>query len=246
MDTNLVTYSQWQTIFAYATNIGYTFDDAGSAKNNATNQPIQSINWYDAVKWCNARSQNAGLTPVYYTDPAFTRTYTNGDTDSVYPNWTANGYQLPTEAEWEKAARGGLSGERFPWGTTISESRANYEGDTEDYSYDLGPDGYNSNFNTGAQPFTSPVGYFAANGYGLNDMAGNVQEWCWDWYGTPYGQPTTNNPTGPSGPSPLDPYRIVRGGFWGFYANFTRCANRGRSTPAAAANNTGFRCTKSP
>ncbi|HEY1787220.1 MAG TPA: SUMF1/EgtB/PvdO family nonheme iron enzyme [Verrucomicrobiae bacterium] len=246
MDTNLVCYGKWQTIFAYATNLGYVFDNAGNAKNNATNQPIQSINWYDAVKWCNARSQNAGLTPVYYTDPAFTRIYTNGDTDAVYPNWTANGYQLPTEAEWEKAARGGLSGQRFPWGMIITESQANYDGDTEDIAYDLGPDGYNTNFDSGALPYTNPVGYFPANGYGLNDMAGNLLQWCWDWLGMSYGQPTTNNPTGPSMASPMNPYRIARGGFWGFHANIARCASRSYSAPANEADNTGFRCIKNP
>ncbi len=242
IDSNLVTYSQWQTVFNYATNIGYVFDDAGSAKNNATNQPIQSVNWYDAVKWCNARSQGAGLTPVYYTDAALTKVYTNGDTDAVYPNWTANGYQLPTEAEWEKAARGGLSGQRFPWGNTISESQANYEGNTNLLAYDLGPNGYNTNFDTGAQPYTSPVGYFPANGYGLNDMAGNLAEWCWDWYGTPYGQPSTNNPTGVSSGI----YRVTRGGQWGFYALIARTASRFQSTPSSAGNYSGFRCVKNP
>ena len=90
---------------------------------------MQTVNWYDCVKWCNARSQQEGLTPVYYTDAGLTQVYTNGETTTVYANWTANGYRLPTEAEWEKAARGGLSGQRFPWGNTITESQANYYGD---------------------------------------------------------------------------------------------------------------------
>ena len=243
MDTNLVTCSQWQSVFSYATNAGYGFDDVGSAKNNATNQPIQTINWYDAVKWCNARSQNAGLTPVYYTNPSLTQIYTNGDTNTVYPNWTANGYQLPTEAQWEKAARGGLSGLRFPWGDSVSESQANYYGDIEEFSYDLGPDGYNTNFDSGAEPYTSPVGYFPANGYGLYDMAGNLREWCWDWYGqSSYGQPTTNNPTGASSGT----FRVTRGGFWGFQALDARCANRGQGNPDQPDENTGFRCVKNP
>lgn len=245
MDTNLVSFGQWQNVFGFATNNGYTFDNAGSAKNNATNEPIQSVNWYDAVKWCNARSQKAGLTPVYYTDAAYTQIYTNGDTNAVYPNWAANGYQLPTEAQWEKAARGGLSGQRFPWGMTISESLANYYGTNQLFSYDQGPDGYNTNFDTGAQPYTSPVGYFPANGYGLNDMAGNVEEWCWDWYGTPYGQPTTNNPTGPSSPS-LSNFRVARGGYWGFYAYIARTAYRTPTPASSAVNYNGFRCVKNP
>jgi formylglycine-generating enzyme required for sulfatase activity len=183
MDTNLVSYSQWQSVYSYATSHGYAFDDAGSGK--AANHPVQTVDWYDVVKWSNARSQQAGLTPVYYTDAGLTQVYTNGDV-TPYVNWSASGYRLPTEAEWEKAARGGLSGQRFPWGDTISESQANYYGDTADYNYDLGPNGYNALFDTGASPYTSPVGYFAPNGYGLYDMAGNVFEWCWDWYGTPY------------------------------------------------------------
>ena len=137
---------------------------------------------------------------MYYADSNLTGIYTNFDmTPNV--NWAANGYRLPTEAQWECAARGGFSGLRFPWGNTISESQANYYGDTTDYSYDLGPNGYNTNFNYNGQPYTSPVGYFAANGYGLYDMAGNVDECCWDWYATPYGQPTTTNPTGPPEPT---------------------------------------------
>jgi formylglycine-generating enzyme required for sulfatase activity len=112
MDTNLVSYSQWQPVFSYATSQGYGFDNSGAGK--AANHPVQTVNWYDVVKWCNARSQQAGLTPVYYTDAAFMAIYTNGDVDAVYANWSADGYRLPTEAEWEKAARGGLSGQRFP------------------------------------------------------------------------------------------------------------------------------------
>lgn len=246
MDTNLVSYSQWQSIYSYATSHGYSFDYAGSGKG--ANHPVQTVNWYDCVKWCNARSQQAGLTPVYYTDKNLTHVYTTGDTDAIYPNWTANGYRLPTEAEWEKAARGGLSGLRFPWGNTISESQANYLGNTNDYSYDLGPNGYNTNFDGGYPtntPYTSPVGYFAPNGYGLYDMAGNLFEWCWDWYAAPpypAGSPYLGG-TDPTGPAPSG-FRVLRSGYWANYADKLRCANRINHLPVSAYSSFGFRCVR--
>ena len=245
IDANLVSYSQWQSVYNWATNIGYGFDNAGSGK--AANHPVQNVEWYDAVKWSNARSQQAGLTPVYYTDAGMTQVYTNGDTDAVYPNWSANGYRLPTEAEWEKAARGGLRGQRFPWGDTISESQANYKGDTNDFSYDLGPNGYNTAFTNAPGPYTSPVGSFAPNGYGLYDMAGNVYEWCWDWYdnnlssaGSPYAGGI--DPHGPAS----SPYngRVFRGGVWSFTAGNVRCANRPYSIPSNLSSGLGFRCVR--
>ena len=232
MDVNLVSYSQWQSVYNWATNHGYGFVNVGDGK--AANHPIQTVDWYDTVKWCNARSQQAGKTPVYFTDAGLTQVYTNGQV-APYVNWTASGYRLPTEAEWEKAARGGLSGYRFPWGNTISESQANYAGSTAT-NYDLGPNGYNAAFTNGITPYTSPVGYFAPNGYGLYDMAGNVFEWCWDWYGTPYAG--GSDPRGPASGS----NRVLRGGTWNYFANYARCANRNGSNPINAITLIGFRC----
>jgi formylglycine-generating enzyme required for sulfatase activity len=214
-----------------------------AAAGKAANQPVQKVDWYDTVKWCNARSQQAGLTPVYYTDAGMTQVYTNGEPATIYPNWSAKGYRLPTEAEWEKAARGGLHGQRFPWGDTISESQANYYGCVSDcgFTYDLGPNGYNAIGSIGGtDPATSPVGSFAPNGYGLYDMAGNVDEWCWDWYGTPYGRPTITNPTGPASGS----IRVVRGGIWAQSALYARCASRGNVYPFFGGYDLGLRCVR--
>lgn len=238
MDKNFVTYAQWQIVYNLATNSGYNFDYAGAGK--AANHPVQTINWYDSVKWCNARSQQAGLTPVYYTDAELTQVYKGGDTDAVYPNWAANGFRLPTEAEWEKAARGGLTGHRFPWGDTISESQANYYGNTS-FWWDSGPDGYNAAFTNGAMPYTSPAGYFPPNGYGLYDMMGNVETRCWDWYGTPYGQPTPSNPTGPTTGSE----RVLRGGYWSVQASRGACGTRDHAPPFSVVSaEVGLRCVR--
>lgn len=238
MDVSLVSYAQWQSVYNWATNNGYSFDNAGSGK--ATNHPVQMVNWYDAAKWSNARSQQAGLTPIYYTDAAMTQVYINGDSDAVYVNWTNSGYRLPTEAEWEKAARGGLSGHRFPWGDTISENQANYYGATSSASYDLGPNGFNASFANGGVPYTSPTGYFVANGYGLFDMAGNVFEWCWDWYGTPYAG--GSDPHGAASGT----NRVFRGGSWNGYAGNARCSGRSGNLPNAVQGYFGFRCVKRP
>jgi len=239
MDQYDVAYALWQQVYNWAISHGYSFLNLAAGK--AANHPVQSIDWYDCVKWCNARSEMGGLTPAYFTDASQTVVYRTGDLDlgNACVNWQ-KGYRLPTEAEWEKAARGGLSGQRFPWGATISESQANYFGDPIEYSYDWGPVGENTNFDTWPIPYTSPVGSFAANGYGLYDMAGNVWQWCWDWYGTPY--VGGSNPSGPTSGS----NRVWRGGSWCYFAPDCRVANRfsggpGNPEPGGKGSYLGFR-----
>jgi len=247
MDVNLVTYGQFISIGFWAASNGYSFDYnniVGSLTSKGPNYPANSMDWYDAVKWCNARSQFVGLTPAYYTDEAMTQVYDSGDVDTLYVDWTGPGYRLPTEAEWEKAARGGLSGLRFPWGDLISETNANYEGNTQTF-YDLGPNGYNpAGTNTTTGIYTTLVGTFPPNGYGLYDMAGNLSEFCWDWYDPPpypAGSAYLGG-TDPRGPdSSIVDHRCVRGGGYNNSANDLRCGCRG-NVNFDPNYNVGFRC----
>jgi formylglycine-generating enzyme required for sulfatase activity len=251
MDQYDVTEALWAQVYNWATNHGYSFDDSGSVYDGYTkgpNYPVVDVSWYDVVKWCNGRSEMAGKMPAYYTDASQTAVYRTGDLDisNACVNWNA-GYRLPTEAEWEKAARGGLSGQRFPWGNTINESQANYYAypaalyqNQSGCAYDVNSYvGYNANFDMGGYPYTSPVNYFAPNGYGLYDMAGNVWQWCWDWYGSysSVSQTDTRGPTIVSG-------RVLRGGSYGDDAVDARCAFRGNDFPGDAVFYIGFRCVR--
>lgn len=238
---NEVTKGEWDEVRIWGLSNGYTDLAEGSGK--AVNHPVQNITWYDVVKWCNARSEKDGLTPVYFVNDERTTLYKTGDASltNAQVSWTANGYRLPTEAEWEKAARGGLSGKRFPWGDTISHSQANYYA-SSGYSYDLSGslNNFHPTYATGSQIYTSPVGAFAANGYGLNDMTGNVMEWCWDWYDTyPVGAQT--NPRGASSGS----FRVYRGGGWDREAKDCRIASRSYNFQWFFEYNVGLRIVRS-
>ena len=244
MDKYGVTKALWDEVYNWATNHGYSFEYGAQGK--ATNQPVQYVTWYDCVKWCNARSERAGQTPAYYTNAVQTAVYRTKiiDLATNWVNWTS-GYRLPTEAEREKAARGGASGQRYPWGDTISWSQANYYSQPASaggYPYDLNSTaGYNPAYTNGTTPYTSPPGALPANGYGLCDMAGNVWEWCWDWYG-PYPSGSQVDPLGPASGR----YRVGRGGSWDDYPYNCRISYRYDDYPTYQRDYLGFRCVLSP
>ncbi len=231
LDKYEVTKALWDEVYAWATAHGYTFDNAGTG--TAPNHPVHDVSWFDVVKWLNARSEKEGRMPVYYEDVAQTiiyKTYRLWNFPPSKVKWTANGYRLPTEAEWEYAVRGGTT-TRFYTGNCISTDLANYNGD--------GPDigGCPTGQNRGG---TTVVGSFAANPWGLYDMAGNVWEWTWDWYGS-YSSSAVTNPRGPDSGS----MRVVRGGGWDRNASEMRSESRNGDWPYSRGDSLGFRSASS-
>ncbi|MBF0549386.1 MAG: SUMF1/EgtB/PvdO family nonheme iron enzyme [Deltaproteobacteria bacterium] len=221
-----VTGKQWKEVYDWAEAHGYGFDNPGAA--TADTHPVQTVSWYDVVKWLNARSEKEGRTPAYYTDPAQTEVYRTGQPDVTKDmvKWTSNGYRLPTEAEWEKAARGGLDGHHYPWSSKGGK-----------YSDHIGCRKANYNACNGK---TTPVGAHSANGYGLYDMAGNVWEWVWDkydkeWYGQP--EATSGDTRGSDSASS----RANRGGSWFNNPDILRCSYRYSYYPSLKYDDLGFR-----
>ena len=193
--------------------------------------PVENVSWLDAVAYCNARSERDGLTPVYTID---------GQTVS----WdrSANGYRLPTEAEWEYAARAGKNENKFPWTGNLPMAEkgcfyANFKPDDGNYVKD-------------GNLITSPVGSYSPNEFGLYDMAGNVSEWTSTAYTEAVSQNTSDlNPEYKYNAAKEDPYRmkrkVVRGGSWKDVSNFIRSDIRMWEYQNEQRSYIGFRCVRS-
>ncbi|MGE4352203.1 MAG: formylglycine-generating enzyme family protein [Bdellovibrionales bacterium] len=170
--------------------------------------PVVYVTWFSAAAYCNWRSQKDGLTCCYDENNEFAC------------NFSASGYRLPTEAEYEFASKGGKENNIYPWGNEINKSVANYDNLIGD---------------------TTEVGSYPPNGYGLFDMSGNIAQWCQDWFAPDYyrhGAP--QNPHGPE----TGKYRVYRGGAWGTPADFQRCTKRFWLMPENCNPDFGFRCVR--
>jgi formylglycine-generating enzyme required for sulfatase activity/TolB-like protein len=196
--------------------------------------PVEQVSWFEAIEYCNKRSVKEGLNPAY-----------RGAGNSIICDWNANGYRLPTEAEWEYAAKGGNKNflTYIYSGSNNVDAVGWYEG------------------NSGAK--TQPVGTKAPNELGIYDMSGNVWEWCWDWYGGYSGEAQTD-PVGPLDPvsfsGPLingglwhyagggaqssGSNRVFRGGSWFSSAKYLRSSNRNSGGPSNRNYSLGFRLVR--
>jgi formylglycine-generating enzyme required for sulfatase activity len=240
-----VTRSQFQAIMGT--------DPSNATYSSGTVDPVQMVNWYQAITFCNKLSLAEGLAPVYsvsgvnFSTLTFNSipTSTNATWDAAVATWSANGYRLPTDMEWMWAAMGSTIG----WGTHsagiftdgINKPFAGYQG-ISSATGTYAVFGYSTAGEAGrtTTPRTNPVGGKAANEIGLFDLSGNVQEWVWDWYGTW----STGSLTDYRGPAAGSGLRLVHGGDW--YYGATGCAVliRDAWNPALQQYTVGFRVVR--
>ena len=179
------------------------------------NFPVNKVSWYEALEFCNTVSIKKGLDPCY-----------SGSGTKWRCDFSKNGYRLPTEAEWEYAAKGGLLANDFIYSGSNS---------IEEVAW------FTKNSDVGSGRQGHPVGMKVANKLGIYDMSGNVFDWCWDWYGS-YRPGDLTNPVGASSGAG----RVKRGGYWNSSSKYCRVVNRGYGKPASRFYSIGFRLVRRP
>ncbi|MCL2293531.1 MAG: formylglycine-generating enzyme family protein [Spirochaetes bacterium] len=227
-----VTQEQYQAVMG--TNPSWFYGGRGREPAPGESQgrrPVEMVSWYDVHVFANRLSISRGLTPVYSINGSTNPNDWGEVPDSIFhpniavwsavtANWSANGYRLPTEAEWEFAARGGNT----PGNFTFSGSD-----NPDDVAW----------HNANSDGRTREVGRLAPNGLGIYDMSGNVCEWVWDWFGE-YTADAKTNPHGPNAGSA----RVMRSGSWDDDAEYLRSANRSGNLPWSRFNSLGFRLVR--